>query len=176
MSIGIPVPRWKLHAEFKTPQMIPMLTAEEEARKMVAAFPNQDAFLFGLLERQLNILHQRSQVVIGFAAVAITTTGFSGRLIAGTNTLAQILIIAAMALILASCLWIFVRVLAVKWVLTRSIQPDIVLTIAAIIACRDSKTSAYRLGSIGVFLGLAIYAAAMAIMLLNPTPLSIPIR
>jgi hypothetical protein len=64
----------------------------------------------------------------------------------------------------------------VKWVLTRSIQPDIVQTLAAIIVCRDSKTVAYRLGSIGVFLGLAIYAAAMAIMLLNPTPLSIPIR
>jgi hypothetical protein len=64
----------------------------------------------------------------------------------------------------------------VKWVLTRSIQPDIVQTLAAIIACRDAKTAAYRLGSIGLFLGLAIYAAAMAIMLLNPTPLAIPIR
>jgi len=151
-------------------------TALEEAQNLVKAFPSQEAFLFGLLERQLNILHQRSQVVIGFAAVAITTTGFSGRLIAGTNTHAQILIIVAMALILASCFWIFVRVLAVKWVLTRSIQPDIVQTLAAIIVCRDSKTVAYRLGSIGVFLGLAIYAAAMAIMLLNPTPLTIPIR
>jgi arylsulfatase A-like enzyme len=27
----------------------------------------------------------RAQVLIGFAAVAVTTTGFSGRLIAGTN-------------------------------------------------------------------------------------------
>ena len=152
------------------------LTAEEEARKMVAAFPDQNAFLFGLLERQLNILHQRSQVVIGFAAVAITTTGFSGRMIAGTNTSAQILIIVAMSLILASCFWIFVRVLAVKWVLTRSIQPEIVQTLATIISCRDSKTAAYRLGSIGVFLGLAIHAAAMAIMLLNPAPLTVPIR
>ena len=151
-------------------------TALEEAQNLVKAFPGQETFLFGLLERQLNILHQRSQVVIAFAAVAITTTGFSGRLIAGTNTHAQVLIIAAMALILGSCFWIFVRVLAVKWVLTRCVQPDLTQTLAAIIVCRDSKTSAYRLGSIGVFLGLAIYAAAMAIMLLNPTPLTIPLR
>ncbi|MEI8294108.1 MAG: hypothetical protein WCG66_08980 [bacterium] len=152
------------------------IQAEEEAKQLLAAFPDQVPFLFGLLERQLNILHQRSQVVIGFAAVAITTTGFSGRTIAGTSTCSQVLIIVAMAMILVSCLWIFLRVLAVKWVLTRSIQREMLRTLAIIIASRDSKTAAYRLGSIGVFLGLAIYAAAMAIMLLNPTPMTIPVR
>lgn len=151
-------------------------SALDEARNLVNAFPGQETFLFGLLERQLNILHQRSQVVIGFAAVAITTTGFSGRLIAGTNLHAQTLIILALAIILLSCIWIFIRVLAVKWVLTRCIQPELTHSLAAIITCRDAKTAAYRLGSIGVFLGLAIYSAALAIMLLNPTPLTIPIR
>jgi len=151
-------------------------TALEEARNLMNAFPGQETFLLGLLERQLNILHQRSQVVIGFAAVAITTTGFSGRLIAGTNVHAQILIILALAIILLSCIWIFIRVLAVKWILTRSIQTEFSQTLAAIITCRDSKTAAYRLGSIGIFLGLAIYSAALAIMLLNPAPLAVPIR
>jgi hypothetical protein len=160
----------------KTPSAKTPETALEEAQNMVNAFPGQETFLFGLLERQLNILHQRSQVVIGFAAVAITTTGFSGRLIAGTNFHAQTLIILSLAIILLSCIWIFIRVLAVKWVLTRCIQPELTQTLAAIITCRDSKTAAYRVGSIGVFLGLAIYSAALAIMLLNPTPLTIPIR
>jgi len=151
-------------------------SAQEEAQNLINAFPGQETFVLGLLERQLNILHQRSQVVIGFAAVAITTTGFSGRLIAGTSLHAQTLIIIALAVILASCFWIFTRVLAVKWVLTRSVQPEFAQTLAAIITWRDLKTGAYRLGSIGVFLGLAIYAGALGIMLLNPTPLSLPLR
>ena len=155
----------------KTPE-----SAQQEAQKLVNAFPGEETFLLGLLERQLNILHQRSQVVIGFAAVAISTTGFSGRLIAGTSLPAQALIIVALAIILVSCLWIFTRVLAVKWVLTRCIEPELTQTLTAIILYRDSKTSAYRLGSFGVFLGLAIYACAFAIMLLNPTPISVPLR
>jgi hypothetical protein len=114
--------------------------------------------------------------VIGFAAVAISTTGFSGRLIAGTSLPAQALIILALAIILASCLWIFTRVLSVKWVLTRCVHPELIQTLTAIILYRNAKTTAYRLGSIGVFLGLAIYAGAFAIMLLNPTPLTVPLR
>ena len=156
--------------------MKPPESAQEEAKNLVTAFPDEETFLLGLLERQLNILHQRSQVVIGFAAVAISTTGFSGRLIAGTSLPAQALIIVALAIILVACLWIFMRVLSVKWVLTRCIQPDITQTLTAIILYRNAKTNAYRLGSIGVFLGLAIYACAFAIMLLNPTPLTVPLR
>lgn len=151
-------------------------SAQAEAQKLVNAFPGEDTFLLGLLERQLNILHQRSQIVIGFAAVALTTTGFSGRLIAGTSLPAQTLIIVALVIILLSCLWIFTRVLSVKWVLTRCIQPELTQTLTAIITYRNSKTNAYRVGSIGVFLGLAIYAGAFAIMLLNPTPITVPLR
>lgn len=148
----------------------------EEARNLASAFPGEETFLFGLLERQLNILHQRSQVVIGFAAVAITTTGFSGRLIAGTSIHAQTLIIIALTIILLSCLYIFSRVLAVKWILTRSIEKDFTKTLANIIAYRDFKTTAYRLGSLGIFLGLGIYAVAMGLMLLHPTPVNLPLR
>ncbi len=156
--------------------MKPPESAQEEAQKLVIAFPGEETFLLGLLERQLNILHQRSQLLIGFAAVAISTTGFSGRLIAGTSLPAQALIIIALAVILVSCLWIFARVLSVKWVLTRYVHPELAQTLTAIILYRDAKTNAYRLGSIGVFFGLAIYACAFAIMLLNPTPLSVPLR
>ena len=148
--------------------MKPPESAQEEAQNLVTAFPDEETFLLGLLERQLNILHQRSQVVIGVAAVAISTTG--------TSLPAQALIIVALAIILVACLWIFMRVLSVKWVLTRCIQPDITQTLTAIILYRNAKTNAYRLGSIGVFLGLAIYACAFAIMLLNPTPLTVPLR
>ena len=66
--------------------MKPPESAQEEAQNLVTAFPDEETFLLGLLERQLNILHQRSQVVIGFAAVAISTTGFSGRLISSRSS------------------------------------------------------------------------------------------
>lgn len=150
--------------------------AREEAERLAAHFPGDRAALLGLIERQLNALHLRAQVVIGFAAVAVTTTGFSGRLIAGTNTAAQACIIAGLAVILASCFWLFLRVLSVEWIISRAVSADFLGTLSRIIAYRDRKTRAFRAASIGVFIGLAVYAAAIAIMLLNPVPLSVPVR
>ena len=110
------------------------------------------------------------------AAVAVTTTGFSGRLIAGTNTVAQVSIIAGLAIIMASCLTIFLRVLSVEWVISRHLEEKLQHTLVSVIESRNRKTRAYRLGSAGVFVGLTVYAIAIAIMLLNPEPLAVPVR
>lgn len=154
----------------------PRLTAEQEAKRVCGFFADDGPAALALVERQLNAIHMRAQVVIGFAAVAVTTTGFSGRLIAGTNTLAQISIIAGLAIILASCLTIFLRVLSVEWVISRHLEEKLHHTLVSVIESRNRKTRAYRLGSAGVFVGLTVYAFAISIMLLNPEPLAVPAR
>ena len=147
-----------------------------EADSILKFFDRDPTQALGFVERQLNALHTRAQIIIGFAAVAVTTTGFSGRLIAGTNTLAQISIISGLAIILASCLWIFLRVLSIDWIISRYLSSDFGQSLYRMIDYRNRKTRAYRIGSAGILLGLSIYGLAIAIMLLNPEPLTIPTR
>jgi hypothetical protein len=152
------------------------VSVETEAAQLTQFFKNDGPGGLALVERQLNAIHMRAQVVIGFAAVAVTTTGFSGRLIAGTNLLAQVSIIAGLAIILASCLTIFLRVLSVDWVISRALGGDLDETLVRVLHSRNHKTRAYRFGSAGVFIGLTVYALAITIMLLNPEPLTVPVR
>lgn len=151
-------------------------TIEQEAESLSQFFGGDGPAALALVERQLNAIHVRAQVVIGFAAVAVTTTGFSGRLIAGTSVVAQISIIAGLVIILSSCLSIFLRVLRVEWVISRYLHNDLEETLVRVLTSRNNKTRAYRLGSAGVFIGLTVYAFAIAIMLLNPEPLTVPNR
>jgi hypothetical protein len=151
-------------------------TLEEEASNLKRFFSGDGPAALSLVERQLNAIHMRAQVVIGFAAVAVTTTGFSGRLIAATNVFAQVSIISGLVIILASCLSIFLRVLRVEWVVSRSLRDDLEETLVGILTSRNNKTRAYRLGSAGVFVGLIVYAIAISIMLLNPEPIAVPVR
>jgi len=150
--------------------------AEKEAVNLLRVYNQDLPAILALLERQLNVLHMRAQVIIGFAAVAVTTTGFSGRLIAGTSTTAQVCIITGLMTVLLSCLLIFVRVMAVDWVISRRIQDQALETLKQIIYYRNCKTRAYRYGGYGIFIGLAIYAVAIAIMLLHPEALAVPVR
>lgn len=148
----------------------------QEALALLEIYRNDLPAILAVLERQLNTIHLRAQVIIGFAAIAVTTTGFSGRLIAATNPLAQACIIAGLGVILLGCFWIFVRVMGVRWVITGYLDPDLPLTIERIVRYRNIKTLAYRLGGYVIFSGLTIYAVAIAIMLLNPEPISVLTR
>ena len=139
-----------------------------EAEALLLAFSGDLGSALGILERQLNALHLRAQVLLGFAAVAVTTTGFSGRLIAGTSHAAQCLIIAGLSVIMLSCFWVFLRVLTIDWVISRSLKIDPVDSLVEILRYRDRKTGGYRHGCYGVFFGLALYCVALAMMLLNP--------
>ncbi len=150
--------------------------AKQEAGNLLRVYQDDLPAILDLLGRQLNVLHTRAQVIIGFAAVAVTTTGFSGRLIAGTSTAAQVSIIAGLTTILLSCLLIFVRVMAVDWIISRRLTDDARRSVEEIIHYRNCKTRAYRLGGYGIVIGIAIYAVAISLMLLNPEPLTVPVR
>lgn len=128
-----------------------------------------------MLERQFAVLHNRAQVALGLAGIVVSTTGFSGRLVAGTNVWAQWLIISGLALILASAAIVVWGVLHLRW-LTMQCGETTEAWLDASLAYRDKKTRAYRVGVIVLLVGLILYGAALAVTLLNPEANALPAR
>jgi hypothetical protein len=118
------------------------------------------------LERQFTVLHNRSQLLLTLCGIIITTTGFSGRNIASTLP-GQLLIIAGVGLTLAAAVVVVWRVLHLHW-LTAQVGEDRSAWLMRSLEYRDHKAAGYRLGLLLVTAGLTFYAAAIAIMLLNP--------
>jgi hypothetical protein len=152
------------------------LTPENEAKLLLRLCNGNLRDAVVLLENQLNTIHTRVQVLLSFCGIVITTTGFSGRLIAGTHIAAQIAIIIGLALMVVCAAYVFDRVGGVRWI-TRELddaQPETAL--AAVLRRRDKKTIAYRRSGYFLLLGLVFYGISIAIMLLNPYPLDVPVR
>ena len=120
-----------------------------------------------MLERQFGVLHARAQVLLGLCGIVITTTGFSGRLIAGTNLFAQVLIIAGVMLVMVAAIMVVSGVLHLNW-LTQHPGEDFDAWVLEAISTRDRKTRAYRWSIVLLMWGIALYVIAMAIMLLHP--------
>ncbi|MBT64151.1 MAG: hypothetical protein CML13_13165, partial [Puniceicoccaceae bacterium] len=73
-------------------------------------------------ESQLNIVYTRAQVLMSLAGMVVTVTGFSGRLIAGSSSAAQLFIVAGLLVSLSSAAWVFRRVMRVQWVTSLASQ------------------------------------------------------
>lgn len=131
--------------------------------------------IMAMLERQFTVLHNRTQVMLGLCGVVITTTGFSGRIIAGTNFLAQVLIINSVALVLLAAAVVVWSVLHLRW-LTQQTGADVRSWLMTALAYRDRKTDAYRVGIALLLVGLTLYVGAIAIMLLYPEHDVVPLN
>jgi hypothetical protein len=152
------------------------LSRDEEARRILREYGN-DALpdIMEMLERQFAVLHNRSQVVLGLCGIIISTTGFSGRLVAGTNLWAQTLIIAGVGLVLAAAVVVCWGVLHLRW-LTMQAGKNIPEWLATSLGYRDLKTRCYRVGLILLLAGMVLYSGAVAIMLLYPREGVLPAR
>lgn len=147
-----------IHNESQTP--------EAEADNLLALNQGDPCAALQWVERQLNTLYTRAQVLVSLAGAVVTVTGFSGRTIAETNTPAKLLLTAGLAVVVLSAAYVVLVVMRIKWV-TAALRPDDprhVLVTA--LKRRDVKTRAYRLGGAALCLGLILYAGAIAIMLL----------
>ena len=58
-----------------------------------------------MAQQQLDTIYTRAQAPISLTRIVVTTTGFLGRLIAGTGPLAQTFLVAGLAVTLASAIW-----------------------------------------------------------------------
>ncbi len=147
---------------------MPASARHTEAQKILQIYGRDDVrSVMELIERQFMVLHHRSQVLLGLSGIVITTTGFSGRLIAGTNALAQGLIISGVALVMAAATVVCYGVLHLRW-LTQHPGGQIEQWLDHTLAYRDRKTRFYRVAIVLTVLGLGLYVASIFVMLLRP--------
>jgi len=144
------------------------LTRDEEADRIlnyygVDAMPD----IMLMLERQFAVLHNRAQVLLALGGIIISTTGFSGRNIAGTGPWAQGLIVGGVSLVLASAAVVCWGVLHLRW-LSMQTGPATRAWLITSLTYRDHKTNSYRLGLIIMLIGISVYVAAIVIMLTHP--------
>ena len=152
------------------------LTRVEETRRILREFGDKDfAAIMAMLERQFAVLHNRAQVLLGLCGIIVSTTGFSGRLVAGTNRAAQVLVIAGVAFVLLAAAVVCWGVLHLRW-LTAQGGDDVPQWLETTLAYRDAKTNSYRVGLVLLLVGLVLYSAAVAIMLLYPHEGVLPAR
>ena len=118
-----------------------------------------------VLERQLNVLHVRAQILMTFSGVVVTVTGFSGKTIAGTSLMAKISIVAGLLVVLLGAIWTWNKVMGIKWI-TSDIEGQPLDVLTRIIKRRSAKTKAYKVGGIMLCVGLLIYGLAVGQMLL----------
>ncbi len=146
---------------------MPCLSLPQEADRILAEYDEKLPDIMAMLERQFTVLHNRAQVLLTLCGIVISTTGFSGRLVAGTNRYAQAYIIIGVGLILLAAIVCSWGVLHLRW-LTMQKGDDLREWLETSLRYRDRKTTSYRVAVIIMLLGLTTYCIAMAIMLANP--------
>ncbi|MDW7681000.1 MAG: hypothetical protein SCK70_10570 [bacterium] len=142
------------------------MDVHQEAEQILRLTNNDRFKALEVLEKQMNVLHMRAQVLMSLAGIVLTITGFSGRLIAGTSTVAQILVISGLSTVLISAVWVFIKVMSIKW-LTAEVCDESLNCFEAIITRRNKKTKAFVVGGRILCVGLFLYTIAFALMLLN---------
>jgi|GEM_PF-246969 len=154
----------------------PSPTPAEEARSILDLMDGDGPKSVDLLERQLFALNNRAQILVSLSGVVITVTGFSGRLIAATDRVAQLLLVSGLAMVVVAAIFVWARVLRVRWISRDLIPNDLEGSLIRMLNRRNAKTRSYTVGGMILFLGLALYCASIALMLLNPGPVDVPIR
>lgn len=149
------------------------LSLAEETDRILTEYNERLPDMMAMLERQFTVLHNRAQVLLALCGIVISTTGFSGRLIAGTNLAAQIFVIVGVGFVLLSAGVVAWGVLHLRW-LTMQLGNTPREWLRSSLIYRNRKTTSYRVGVILMLLGLTSYCVAICIMLVFPhaNPLS----
>ena len=144
-------------------------TRDEETRHLLELYDRDAAKIMGTLEGQLTILSARAQTLLSLAGITITVTGFSGASIARSGRPAAFLLVSGLVLVLVAASLAMRGILAVRW--TTSIPPcPLEEAIHSALDVRDAKTHAFS-RSLGILiLGLSLYVASVAYLLLMNLP------
>jgi hypothetical protein len=115
---------------------------------------------YHMLERQLNVLVLRTQVLLSLSGIVITVTGFSGRAIAETGALARTCISIGIAVVLASAVTAIAGVLRLRW-LSETLGPEPLENIVAGLRIRDSKARFLNVSLVLFVVGFSFYVTAV---------------
>ncbi|MGJ8650202.1 MAG: hypothetical protein ACSHX4_07575 [Opitutaceae bacterium] len=150
-------------------------TTLAEAKAILELTNNDLLAALNVAQKQLDVIYTRAQVLLSLAGMVVTVTGFSGRLIAGSSLMAQIFLVAGLFVSLSSAIWVFLRVMRVRWV-TAMVAEDKENALAQALERRDTKTRAYAVGGSILCIGLVLYCISIALMLVDPVAVVGPVR
>jgi hypothetical protein len=139
--------------------------SDDEVRRILTLVAGDHRAAFDLLERQLSVLVLRTQVLLSLSGIVITVTGFSGRAIAQTGTLARVSITAGIVLVLIAALIAVGGVLRLRW-LSQVLGDDAATTLTRGIALREQKARYLSLSMLAFGIGFACYCLAIAQLLI----------
>jgi hypothetical protein len=142
-----------------------MPAAREEAASILALTSDDPLKAYELVERQLNVLVLRTQVMLSLSGIVVTVTGFSGRAIADTSRLAQLSIGAGILVVLASAIVAIGGVLRLQWV-TQRLHRDPAVMLVQAIELRDRKARFLGHALTLFAVGFSLYCFAIAQLLL----------
>jgi hypothetical protein len=151
------------------------MSTESEAKAILKLCDDNLKLALEIAEGQLNTIYTRAQILLSLAGIVVTVTGFSGRLIAGSSHMAQFFLIAGLFVSLSSAIWVFLRVMHVRWV-TVFLDEDPDNALEETLRRRNRKTKAYKTGGVILCLGLVLYCISIALMLLDPVVIEGPVR
>jgi hypothetical protein len=144
-----------------------LATRDDETRHLLGLYGGDAAKIMWATESHLTILAARAQTLLSLAG--ITVTGFSGANIARTGRLAAGLLVSGLAVVLLSAAVAMVGILRVRWV--TSLPPcTLEGTIANALEIRDDKTARFSVALRLLAVGLLLYGASVALLLVGNLP------
>jgi len=146
------------------------LTPAEELNHLYTIFGRtHHATLFQLLTDALNVLHNRSQMLLSLIAICLTITGFSGPSIAATGPIERIFLGLGLGFVLISALIILVGPLQIRWA-TEERAASLDDALIRLIERRNKRTRRYHAASACLIVGLSGYVIAVLAFLLQAKP------
>lgn len=137
-----------------------------EVAHLMELYQGDATKIMARVESQLMILATRAQTLLSLAGITITVTGFSGASIAKTGPLASAAIVAGLVLVLISAAITMSGILRVEWT-TKLGGTGLDGALRAALRVRDQKTQAYSLALKFLMVGLSLYVASVAMLLLH---------
>ena len=142
-----------------------MSEAQQEARRILALCRDDHLRAFEMVQSQFGVLVLRAQVMLSLSGIVITVTGFSGKAIAQTSTLARYSIVAGLFIVLIALAVAVGGVLRLKW-LTQALSDDSLTSLVKGIEMRDKKARALGVALTLFVLGFSLYCVAVAQLLI----------
>ncbi len=144
--------------------------ASVEVQRILTLAGGDAVRAYDIVEKQLAVLVLRTQVMLSLSGIVVTVTGFSGRTIAQTGTVARSLVAAGIMVVLLSAAVAIGGVLRLRW-LTQEVDDDLEASLTRMLMLRDSKSRFLSVALTLFIAGFACYCVAIALMLVATPPL-----
>jgi hypothetical protein len=144
-------------------------TPDLEADHLIALYDGDAAKILAVLHGQLSNLTGRAQVLLQLAGLTITVTGFSGANIARSGPLAAWLVVSGLVVVLVAASLSMGGILRIRW-MTQIAPATLRASIIYAIEMRDQKTRIFGRSLALLIVGLSLYIASVAILLLGNAP------